>query len=210
MNRTQLTSAKTKSEIFHPHFNEMLSPLVEPATDATEAQIDKHLEGLGCLSIRPSTNAKLRVLLSSFLLQAQRLQDRIDRKGGRLLIGWPHDEAYWRIRSKVGYTVAKQLREAMIEHGWITHTIQAERDVYNRTGNAHGYLIADEVPAKASGLKFQSNDSLIYATKVNDSNKKTDDREVDNRTKALWSLWKSSPLTYGDLKMWTAPRSFSD
>ncbi len=210
MNRTQLTSAKTKPEIFHPHFNEVLSPLVEPATDATEAKVDQLLKGLGCLNDRPSSNAKLRVLLSSFLLQAQRLQDRIDRKGGRLLIGWPHDEAYWRIRSKAGYTVAKQLREAMIEHGWITHTIQAERDVYNRTGNAHGYLIADEVPAKASGLKFQSNDSLIYATKVNDSSKKTDDREVDNRTKALWSLWKSSPLTYGDLKMWTAPRSFSD
>lgn len=217
MNRAQLTSSKTKSNdenpdpfYTHPVFKQILSPLVEPATDATEAKVDQLLEGLGFLSIGPSTNAKLQVLLSSFLLQAQRLQDRIDRKGGSLLIGWPHDEAYWRIRSKVGYTVAKKLREAMIEHGWITHEIQAERDVYNRTGNAHGYLIADEVPAKARGLEFQSNDSLIYATKVKDSSKKTVDSVVDNRTKALWSLWKSSPLTYGDLKMWTAQRSFSD
>jgi hypothetical protein len=89
MTRTQLTSEKTKSKNEHPDpfythhvFNQMLSPLVEPATDATEAQIDKLLEGLGCLSDRPSTNTKLRVLLSSFLLQAQRLQDRVDRKGG--------------------------------------------------------------------------------------------------------------------------------
>ena len=84
MNRTQLTSAKTKSEnaqpdpfYIHPVFKQVLSPLVEPATDATEAQIDKLLEGLGCLSGRPTTNAKLRVLLSSFLLQAQRLKDRV-------------------------------------------------------------------------------------------------------------------------------------
>ena len=217
MNRAQLTSTNTKSKNEHPNrfythhvFEQVLSPLLEPATDATEAQIDQLLEGLGCLNIRPSSNAKLRVLLSSFLLQAQRLQDRIDRKGGSLLIGWPHDESYWRIRSQVGYTVAKKLREAMIEHGWITHTIQAERDVYNRTGNAHGYLIADEVPAKARGLEFQSNDSLIYASKVKDSKRKVVDSAIDKRTKALWSLWKSSPLTYGDLKMWTAQRSFSD
>lgn len=60
------------------------------------------------------------------------------------------------------------------------------------------------------GIEFQSNDSLIYASKVKDSSKKTVDSSVDKRTKALWSLWKSSPLTYGDLKMWTAQRSFSD
>ncbi len=79
MNRTQLTSAKTKSKnerpdpfYTHPVFKQVLSPLVEPATDDTEAQIDQLLEGLGCLSNRPSTNVKLRVLLSSFLLQAQR------------------------------------------------------------------------------------------------------------------------------------------
>ena len=167
MNRTQLTSAKTKSKnaqpdpfYTHPVLKQVLSPLVEPATDATEAQIDKLLEGLGCLSDRPTTNAKLRVLLSSFLLQAQRLKDRVDRKGGSLMIGWPHNESYWRVRSQVGYTTAKKLRKAMVKHGWITHEIKAERDVYNRTGNAHGYLIADEVPAKASGLEFQSNDSL--------------------------------------------------
>jgi hypothetical protein len=217
MTRTQLTSEKTKSKNEHPDpfythhvFNQMLSPLVEPATDATEAQIDKLLEGLGCLSDRPSTNTKLRVLLSSFLLQAQRLQDRVDRKGGSLLIGWPHDESYWRIRSKVGYTVAKQLREAMIDQGWITHKIKAERDVYNRTGNTHGYLISDEVPAKANGLDFQSNDSLIYATKVKGSSRKTVDSAIDKRTKALWSIWKAAPLTHGNLKMWTATRSFSD
>jgi hypothetical protein len=217
MNRAQLTSTNTKSknenpDPFYTHhvFEQVLSPLVEPATDATEAQIDKLLEGLGCLDVRPSSNAKLRVLLSSFLLQAQRLQDRVDRKGGSLLIGWPHNESYWRIRSQVGYTVAKKLRGAMIKHGWITHTIQAERDVYNRSGNAHGYLIAAKVPAKARGLEFQSNDSLIYATKAKDSNRKVVDSAIDKRTMALWSLWKSSPLTYGDLKMWTAQRSFSD
>jgi len=210
MNRTKLTSERTKPEVFHHHFKQVLSPLVEPATDATEAQIDQLLEGLNCLSDRPSTNAKLRVLLSSFLLQAQRLQDHVERKGGSLLIGWPHDETYWRIRSKVGYKTAKKLRVAMVSHNWITHEVQAERDVFNRTGNAHGYLIADEVPSKTTGLEFQSNDSLIYASKVKDSSSKTVDSPVDKRTKALWSLWKATPLKYGDLKMWTATRSFSD
>ena len=83
MNRAQLTSTNTKSKNEHPNpfythhvFEQVLSPLVEPATDATEATIDQLLEGLGCLGIRPSSNAKLRVLLSSFLLQAQRIESQ--------------------------------------------------------------------------------------------------------------------------------------
>jgi hypothetical protein len=91
----KLTSGKDlHAGHFLAEFKETIAPWFEPATGATEAKIDKLLKGLGCLSDRPSSNAKLRVLLSSFLLQAQRLQGRVDRKCGSFLIGWPHDESY--------------------------------------------------------------------------------------------------------------------
>ena len=91
----KLTSGKDlHAGHFVAEFKETIAPWFEPATGATEAKIDKLLKGLGWLSDRPSSNDKLRVLLSSFLLQAQRLQGRVDRKGGSFLIGWPHDDSY--------------------------------------------------------------------------------------------------------------------
>jgi hypothetical protein len=198
---------------FVAEFKETIAPWFEPAADATEAQIDQLLDGLGCLHIRPSSNAKLRVLLSSFLLQAQRLQHRVDRKGGSLLIGWPHDESYWRIRSKVGYKVAKKLREALVEHGWMAHAVKAERDLIRDDGNCHGYLISDDVIRKGAGLQFQSNRDLIYATKIKHKGKAVNikvDKAIDKRTEALWGIWGRSPLTYGDQKMSVATRTFGD
>jgi len=212
MNRTKLISTKTETMPFRPHFNEIVSPQIEPATENSEVAIDQLLADLGCLGDRPTSNAKVRVLLSSFLMQAQRLADRIERKGGRMVIGWPHDEAYWRIRSRVGYKVATNLRKALIKHGWMQHEVDAEINLYESDGSCHGYLIADFVPSKAQGLAFQSNESLIYATKSSALKTKVVDREIDKRTKTFWALWRLAPLTYGDNQhqMWTAHRSFSD
>ena len=117
MSRTKLISTKTETMPFRPKFNEIVSPQIEPATESGTVAIDQLLADLGCLGDRPTANAKVRVLLSSFLMQAQRLESRVERKGGRMIIGWPHDEAYWRIRSQVGYKIAIKLRTALIKHG---------------------------------------------------------------------------------------------
>jgi hypothetical protein len=212
MTRTKLISTKTETMPFRPHFNEVVSPQIEPATESSAASIDRLLADLGCLGDRPTSNAKVRVLLSSFLIQAQRLADRVERKGGRMVIGWPHDEAYWRIRSEVGYKVAIKLRKSLIKHGWMQHEVGAEINLHHSDGSCHGYLIADFVPSKAQGLSFQSNESFIYATKSSALKTKVVDREIDKRTKALWALWRQAPLTYGhnQHQMWTAHRSFSD
>jgi hypothetical protein len=208
MNRTKLVSSKALP--FHPEFGEVVSPIMEPTTAESTAAIDKLLFDLGCLGDRPTTNAKYQFLLSSFLCQAQRLADRVKRKGGEMIIGWPHDEAYWRVRSKVGYKIAKQLREALIMHGWMQHKVNASINLHEQLGSCHGYLIADFVLSLADNLSFRSNESLIYATKSSAKKTKVVDRAVDKRTKALWALWKKTPLTFGDQQMWTAYRSFSD
>ena len=211
--KAKLISAnEEKTSWGRPEFQEVVSPQIEPATESSAVTIDQLLEDLGCLGDRPTSNAKVRVLLSSFLMQAQRLESRVERKGGRMIIGWPHDEAYWRIRSQVGYKVASNLRKALIKHGWMQHKVDAEVNLYHETGSCHGYLIADFVPSKAQGLSFQSNETHTYATKSSALNTKVVDREVDKRTKAIWALWRQAPLTDGDNKhqMWTAHRSFSD
>lgn len=213
MTRTKLISTKTETMPFRPHFNEIVSPQIEPATESSAVAIDQLLAELGCLGDRPTSNAKVRVLLSSFLMQAQRLADRIERKGGRMIIGWPHDEAYWRIRSWVGYKVATNLRKALIKHGWMQHEVGAEINLHESDGSCHGYLIADFVPSKAHGLLFRSNETFIYATKSSALKTKVVDREIDKRTKTFWALWRQAPLTYGDnnpILMWIAHRSFSD
>lgn len=213
MTRTKLLSSKKDLErnpFAGVQFNEILSPIIEPATETDTAAIDQLLSDLGCLSDRPTANAKIRVLLSSFLMQSQRLENRVERKGGRMIIGWPHDEAYWRVRSKVGYKIAIKLREAMIKHGWISHQVGAEINLFEGNGNCHGYLISDFVPSKAVGISFQSSAEVIYATKSSAKKTRVVDTEVDQRTKDLWALWKQTPLTYLSQKMWTAYRSFSD
>ena len=208
MTRAKLVSNKTVP--FHPDFPEVVSPRMEPATVESKAAIHQLLTNLGCLGDKPTTNEKYRMLLSSLLCQAQRLADRVKRKGGKMVIGWPHDEAYWRVRSQVGYKIAKQLREALITHGWMQHKVNASINLHEQLGSCHGYLIADFVPSLANGIFFQSNDSLIYATKSSAKKTKVLDVPIDKRTKALWALWKTAPLTFGDQQMWTAHRSFSD
>jgi hypothetical protein len=99
MTRTKLISTKTETMPFRPKFNKIVSPQIEPAIESSTVAIDQLLTDLRCLGDRPTSNAKVRVLLSSFLMQAQRLEGRVERKGGRMIIGWPNDDAYWRIRS---------------------------------------------------------------------------------------------------------------
>lgn len=191
------------------HFAEVVSPLLEPETDSGITIIDELLDELGCLSGGTVSNAKMRVLLSSFIVQSRRLQERIKLKGGQMIIGWPHDEAYWRVRSKVGYKIAIKLRNALITHGWITHKVGATINLYEGEGNCHGYLIADFVPSKGDDINFQSSD-MVYATKSSALKTKVVNEEIDQRTKALWDLWKQTPLTHDNQKMWQAQRRFSD
>lgn len=98
MNRTKLLSSDPLSlDNLFPlnEFKEVLSPIVAPETDADAALVDECSKVLDCYSSRAVSLSKLRVLLSSFLLQSQRLEDRLQRKGGELIIGWPHAEAYF-------------------------------------------------------------------------------------------------------------------
>jgi len=212
MTHTRLLSSdweKPENQFVSKQFNEVLSPLIEPDTDADIAIVDGLLGGLGCLSSGTVTNAKMRTLLSSFILQAKRLQNRVERKGGEMLIGWPHDESYWRVRSQVGYKIADKLRKALIEHGWITHKVGATINLYSGESNCHGYLIADFIPSKGDGISFQSSE-MVYATKSKALKTKVDNRKIDQRTKALWALWKQAPLTHGSEKMWKASRTFAN
>jgi hypothetical protein len=212
MTRTKLLSSdQTKLEnlFASDQFSEVLSPRFEQEAGADTATIDRLLDDLSCLSNRSATNAKMRVLLSSLILQAQRLRSRIELNGGEMVIGWPHDEAFWRVRSKVGYKVAITLRKALIEHGWLTHKVGATINLHDGTGNCHGYLIADFVPSMGDDITFQSSD-MVYATKSKALKTKVENKEIDQRTKALWALWKKSPLTYNNQKMWMATRTFSN
>ena len=137
--KSKLISAhEEKTSWGRREFQEVVSPQIEPATESSTVAIDQLLTDLGCLGDRPTSNAKVRVLLSSFLMQAKRLESRVERKGGRMIIGWPHDEAYWRIRSQVGYKVAAKLRAALIKHGWMEHKVDAEVNLYHETGSCHG------------------------------------------------------------------------
>jgi len=65
MTRTKLISTKTETMPFRPHFNEIVSPQIEPATESSAVVIDQLLADLECLGDRPTSNAKVRVLLSS-------------------------------------------------------------------------------------------------------------------------------------------------
>ena len=212
MTRTKLLSSDPNAleNLFvSDQFAEVLSPLLEPEADADTSIIDGLLHDLGCLSGGTVSNAKMRVLLSSFIVQSRRLEERIRLKGGQMIIGWPHDEAYWRVRSKVGYKIAIKLRSALITQGWIKHKVGATINLYEGEGSCHGYLIADFVPSKGNGIKFQSSE-MAYATKSSALKTKVVDEEIDQRTKALWALWKQAPLTHDNQKMWQAQRRFSN
>ena len=106
-------------------FAEVLSPRVEPADEAASSEIQTQLIELGFVSERPTSLMKLQVLLSSFFMQSSRLLSRQERKGEPMVIGIPHDEVYWRKRSKVGYKIAKRLCDALLTSGWITHYTEA-------------------------------------------------------------------------------------
>ena len=133
---TKLVSSKKTP--FLPEFNQIISPKTEPSTEGSRLAIDEYLTKLSLLNNRTTSNAKAAVILSSFLMQVQRLESRVERKGGEMLIGWPHDEAYWRVRSEVGYTIAKQVREALITHGWIVNKVNASINLHEGTGCCHG------------------------------------------------------------------------
>lgn len=71
-------------------FKEILSPMVEPEDVADHQTIEALLQELGLLSSRTTTNHKLAVLMSSFLLQSIRLEGRRDRTGSPMVLGFPH------------------------------------------------------------------------------------------------------------------------
>lgn len=190
-------------------FAEVLSPLVEPADEASSTEIQKQLIELGFISERPTTLIKLEVLLSSFLMQSSRLHSRSERKGEPMVIGIPHDEVYWRKRSKVGYKIAKRLCDALLTSGWITHYTEAKINLFDGDSNCTGYLVSDDVPQRGKGLKFQSTD-LVYASSSSATKKKMEVEHVDDRVRSLWAKWKTAPLTYGSQTMFIAPRRFND
>ena len=69
-------------------FKEILSPMVEPEDVADHQIIEALLQELGLLSSRITTNHKLAVLMSSFLLQSIRLEARRDRTGSPMVLGF--------------------------------------------------------------------------------------------------------------------------
>ena len=198
-----------KDQFATDDFAEVLSPLVEPADENSAASIDQMLGELGFVSERPSTVIKLQVLLSSFLMQSARLLSRLERKGEAMVLGIPHDEVYWRKRSKVGYKVAKRLCDALISVGWITHYAEAKINLFDGDSNCTGYLVSDNVPQLSDGLKFQSTD-LVYASSSSATKKKLEVDHIDDRVRSLWAKWKTTPLTQGTQKMFIAPRRFND
>ena len=194
---------------FNDKFAEVLSPLVE-VDEEHRSSIDQMLQELDCLSDRPSSNDKIAALLASFLMQAQRLKVRIERKArGTMVIGFPHREVYWRIRSSVGYKIAEKLRKALVKHGWMKLQFGATINLYDGSGNCTGYLIADFVTEKANGLTYQSTE-FLYPASSSAINKVISDKTVCDRMKALWAIWKETPLTFAGRRMFTAARRFND
>jgi hypothetical protein len=126
-----------------------------------------------------------------------------------MILGYPHGEVYWRKKSSVGYKVAKKLREALLQHGWMTHKADATINLHDGSGNCNGYLIADFVPSRLDGLSFQST-RMVYAASTSSKKTKLNVPEVDIRMKALWDLWELSPLIYNNQKMFTASRRFNN
>lgn len=190
-------------------FQEILSPIVEPATASDFAVIVDLLERLGLDNLRPTTGQKLSVLLSSFLIQTMRLQGRKEGRGEAMIIGWPHDARYWSRRSRVGYKAAEQLRDALLANGWITHKVGATINLHERNGNCNGYLIADFVPDLAKGIAFKSSD-LLYAISTSSQSHKLANFDVDNRVRALWARWKKHPLQFQNQSMFAAARRFNN
>lgn len=190
-------------------FEEVLSPVVEPADAAGWEAIGDMLIDIGFSSVRPSTANKLGVLLSSFLMQSMRLEARRERLGEPMLIGWPHDETYWRRRSSVGYKLAGRLREALLENGWISHQVGATINLKWGNGNCNGYLISDFVPDLGRELNFQSSE-LIYSISTSSRTSKVENEEVDLRVRNIWEKWKQHPLVLDDQLMFIAARRFNN
>jgi hypothetical protein len=207
--RTNLTSVNINPDPFRHEYSQILSPTVKPVEGTSSEVVEQHLRDLGCYKTKPTSVAKLKVLLASFLMQAQRLEEKRKRKGERRIIGWPHSESYWGTRSSIGYKLARELREALVHHGWIKHEVTAEINLYLGNGHCHGYLIDDLVLDKAKDLAFTSSHNFIYPTKCSKTPVKNEDA-IDNRTRALWALWQTAPLTHGNVEMSVAQRSFSN
>ena len=190
-------------------FAEVLSILAEPEGEFSISLIDQLLAKLGILSDRPSSNKKLRVLLSSFLIQAHRLKDRKERKGSQMIIGIPSTEDYWRVKSKVGYKVANKFKKALIHKKWIKLEVQASINLFDGNSNVTGYLIEDSIPELFDGLNFQSTE-LLYAISTSKLKTKLVDEDVEKRVRLIWEKWQQYPLVHNDMKMSSAYRRFND
>ena len=222
----KLLSQKKHNYFRPPVLEEVLSCKVDPKRAEDVAVIDEILQGVGLAKVAPSTRRKLQGLLASFLLQAARLEGRRAQYGEALIIGWPHSKGYWQGRSEVGYSVAKQLREALVQTGWITYKLEAQINLHDGEGNCSGYLIRDDVPAIGQSMRFVSSD-LVSEIRIGKKKgrkgkaqapvevrdpkrqKMAEAREA-SRIKGIWKRWAQHPYVVGNVTMTNAQRVFNN
>lgn len=222
----KLISRKKHGEFAVKKLEEVLSCKVGPKRLEDEAVIDECLQQLGFTKVQGSTRRKLHGLLASFLLQAARLEGRRVQYGEPLIIGWPHSKGYWQGRSEVGYTVAKQLREALVQAGWITYKLEAQINLHDGEGNCSGYLIRDDIPAMGQSMRFVSSD-LVSEIRIGKKKgrkgkaqapvevrdpkrqKMAEAREA-SRIKGIWRRWEQHPYVVGKVTMTNGQRVFNN
>lgn len=224
MTMAKLISRKKHGEFAVKKLEEVLSCKVGPKRLEDETVIDECLQKLGFTKVQGSTRRKLHGLLASFLLQAARLEGRRVRYGEPLIIGWPHAKAYWQGRSEVGYKIAKQLREALVQSGWITYVLEAQINLDDGDSNCSGYLIRDDIPTLGQSMQFVSSD-LVAQVRISKKLKKGNDRSpvkatnaqmkmatarAGQRVRAIWKGWEQHPYVVGKVTMTNAQRVFNN
>lgn len=222
---TQLISRNKHGDFSVHKLEEVLSCKVGPKRPEDEAVIDECLKELGLSKSTKVTRRKLHGLLASFLLQAERLEGRRGRYGEPLIIGWPHAKEYWQGRSKVGYKIAKQLREALVQSGWITYELEAQINLGDGESNCSGYLIRDDIPTIGQAMHFISSDLVAEirigknkaekdkntaAVKVPCARLKMATAQAGGRIRAIWKGWEQHPYTVGNVTMTNAQRVFNN
>jgi hypothetical protein len=223
---TKLLSKKNIDHIFATQkLNEVLSCRVGPKRPEDEAIIDECLQQLGFTKVWDSTRRKLYGLLASFLLQAARLEGRKVKYGEPLIIGWPHAKEYWQGRSEVGYKIAKQLRDALVQGGWITYELEARINLGDGDSNCSGYLIREDIPAIGQSMQFISSDLVVQIRigkeKANKSKNKAPIKaqsteltmaaaRASSRIRAIWKGWEQHPYVVGSVTMTNAQRVFNN
>lgn len=225
---TKLLSKKNIDDTFATHkhkLKEVLSCRVGPKRPEDEALIDECLQQLGFTKVRVSTRRKLHGLLASFLLQATRLEGRRVKYGEALIIGWPHAKEYWQDRSEVGYKIARRLRDALVQGGWITYELEAQINLGDGDGNCSGYLIRDDIPTIGQSMQFISSDLVAEIrigkekakkgkgkapVKAPSAHLKIATTQAGSRIRAIWKGWEQHPYVVGSVTMTNAQRVFNN